>query len=49
MSRYQLIVFDWDGTLMDSTGHIVNCMQQAITQLTLSPLDDSAISHIIGL
>lgn len=49
MSQYQLIVFDWDGTLMDSTGHIVDCMQQAITQLDLAPLDDSAISHIIGL
>ena len=49
MSRYQLIVFDWDGTLMDSTGHIVSCMQQAITQLSLSPLEDSEISHIIGL
>ncbi len=49
MSQYDLIVFDWDGTLMDSTGHIVNCMQQAITQLNLAPLNDSAISHIIGL
>lgn len=49
MSCYQLIVFDWDGTLMDSTGHIVNCMQQAIAELSLSQLDDSAISHIIGL
>lgn len=49
MSRYQLIVFDWDGTLMDSTSHIVNCMQQAITQLSLPPLKDTAISHIIGL
>lgn len=49
MSQYELIVFDWDGTLMDSTGHIVNCMQQAITQLDLAPLNDSAISHIIGL
>ncbi len=49
MSRYQLIVFDWDGTLMDSTSHIVNCMQQAITQLSLPPLEDTAISHIIGL
>ncbi|MDH5357778.1 MAG: HAD-IA family hydrolase [Gammaproteobacteria bacterium] len=49
MSRYQLIVFDWDGTLMDSTGHIVNCMQQAITRLALPSLEDSAISHIIGL
>lgn len=49
MSQYDLIVFDWDGTLMDSTGHIVNCMQQAIRQLDLAPLNDSAISHIIGL
>lgn len=49
MSRYQLIVFDWDGTLMDSTGHIISCMQQAIAQLSLSSLEDSAISHIIGL
>jgi phosphoglycolate phosphatase len=49
MSRYELIVFDWDGTLMDSTGHIINCMQQAIKQLSMPPLDDCAISHIIGL
>ncbi len=49
MSQYQLIVFDWDGTLMDSTGHIVSCMQTAIGQLDLAPLSDSAIRHIIGL
>lgn len=49
MSSYQLIVFDWDGTLMDSTGHIVDCMRQAITKLALPPLADEKISHIIGL
>jgi phosphoglycolate phosphatase len=49
MNRYELIVFDWDGTLMDSTGHIVMCMQQAITELSLAPLDNKAVSHIIGL
>ncbi len=49
MKKYELIVFDWDGTLMDSTGHIINCMQQAIKQLALPPLSDNAISHIIGL
>jgi phosphoglycolate phosphatase len=49
MSTYQLIVFDWDGTLMDSTGHIVNCMRQAIQKLELPPLTDDTISHIIGL
>lgn len=49
MTQYQLIVFDWDGTLMDSTGHIVNCMRQAIQKLELAPLADDTISHIIGL
>jgi phosphoglycolate phosphatase len=49
MNRYQLIIFDWDGTLMDSTGHIVNCMRRAINKLELAPLADEEISHIIGL
>jgi phosphoglycolate phosphatase len=46
---YQLIVFDWDGTLSDSTGHIVDCMRKAIIQLELPLLSDKQISHIIGL
>jgi phosphoglycolate phosphatase len=49
MSQYHLIVFDWDGTLMDSTGHIVHCMRTAIDKLSLPPLSDKTISHIIGL
>lgn len=49
MKQYQLIVFDWDGTLMDSTQHIINCMQLAIKQLDLPPLSDKTVSHIIGL
>lgn len=49
MTHYQLIVFDWDGTLMDSTGHIVNCMKKAIIELELPTLTDDAINHIIGL
>jgi phosphoglycolate phosphatase len=49
MSQYQLIIFDWDGTLMDSTGHIVSCMRHAIAKLELAPLADHQISHIIGL
>lgn len=46
---YSLIVFDWDGTLMDSTGHIVFCMREAIQQLSMPTLNDQQISHIIGL
>lgn len=49
MKPYQLIIFDWDGTLMDSTQHIINCMQLGIEQLDLPRLSDSAVSHIIGL
>ena len=27
--RFELLVFDWDGTLMDSAGHIVASLQAA--------------------
>lgn len=49
MRPYELIVFDWDGTLMDSTGHITQCMQAAIIQLSLEPRTDTEVKHIIGL
>jgi len=31
-NKYKLLIFDWDGTLMDSEATIVTCMQQAIEQ-----------------
>ena len=46
---YELLVFDWDGTLMDSESRIVNCMRAAITDLGLELPNDSSISNIIGL
>lgn len=49
MISYQMIVFDWDGTLMDSTSHIVMCMREAIIKLQLPPLTDKTIRQIIGL
>lgn len=45
----KLIVFDWDGTLMDSVAHIVFSLQTAITELNLSPKTDDEIKNIIGL
>lgn len=45
----KLIVFDWDGTLMDSAAHIVNCLQNAITELSLEPKTDDELKNIIGL
>ena len=31
--RFDLLVFDWDGTLMDSAAAIVNAMQSACRDL----------------
>jgi len=45
----KLIVFDWDGTLMDSVAHIVACLQNAITELELEPKTNDELKNIIGL
>lgn len=47
--RYELIIFDWDGTLMDSAGTIVACIQAACRDLGLPVPSREAASHIIGL
>lgn len=49
MVKYPLIIFDWDGTLMDSIDKIVLCMQQAAKQENTIPPSDQAIKNIIGL
>lgn len=47
--RYDLLIFDWDGTLADSERLIVNSMQAAILELKLPPRDDKTIGQLIGL
>ena len=47
--KYRLVVFDWDGTLMDSAGAIVLCMQAAAADLGLTPPDDQTARQVIGL
>lgn len=47
--RYPLIIFDWDGTLIDSQSHIVDSMRGAIIEEGLEVPDDDEIRHIIGL
>ncbi len=47
--RYELIVFDWDGTLIDSAGAIVACIQAACRDLNLPVPDDERAAHVIGL
>lgn len=46
---WELVVFDWDGTIMDSTGAIVRAAQRAITELGMPVRPPEAIREIIGL
>lgn len=45
----KLVVFDWDGTLMDSEAQIVSCLHAAIGDLGLEPMDDHTVKNVIGL
>lgn len=47
--KYQLIVFDWDGTLLDSAAAIVQAIQAACRDLELPVPDDNQARHVIGL
>ncbi|HZW87183.1 MAG TPA: HAD-IA family hydrolase [Gallionella sp.] len=47
--RYDLIVFDWDGTVMDSTALIAGSIQAACRDLGLTVPDDETARHVIGL
>lgn len=49
MKNYDLIVFDWDGTVMDSTAVIVKSIQEAARDLGLPVPADEIASHVIGL
>lgn len=44
-----LLIFDWDGTLCDSTGRIVEAMRQAARQLGLTEPPAAAVRDVIGL
>lgn len=48
-SRVSLVIFDWDGTLMDSVGRIVSSMQTAATLSELPVPSVDAVKNIIGL
>jgi phosphoglycolate phosphatase len=47
--RFDLIAFDWDGTLFDSTALIVHSIQAACRDLGLPVPDDERASWVIGL
>jgi phosphoglycolate phosphatase len=47
--KYRLLVFDWDGTVMDSAGRIVASLRAAFTDLGLTPPDPADCRDVIGL
>jgi phosphoglycolate phosphatase len=48
-ARFDLVVFDWDGTLFDSTALIVQSIQAACRDIGAPVPDDEAASWVIGL
>jgi len=49
LERFDLVVFDWDGTLIDSTATIARSIQAAAADLGLPVPDFERASHVIGL
>ncbi len=49
MSRYELVIFDWDGTIMDSTGLIARCIQDACREVGVPVPSDEDARWVIGL
>jgi phosphoglycolate phosphatase len=47
--QYSFVIFDWDGTLMDSTARIVSAMQATARTANLPEPSDKAVKSIIGL
>jgi phosphoglycolate phosphatase len=47
--KYGLVVFDWDGTLIDSAGTIVECIQESARDMGLEVPPRERASHVIGL
>jgi len=48
-SPFRLLVFDWDGTLMDSVGSIVACLLHSLRELGFEALPEASIRGTIGL
>ena len=47
--RFDLIAFDWDGTLFDSTRIIVRCIQRAVADVGGTVPSDKAAAYVIGM
>lgn len=48
-SQFDLIAFDWDGTLFDSTRIIVRCIQRAVADVGGTVPGDKEAAYVIGM
>ena len=48
-NQFDLIAFDWDGTLFDSTAIIAKCIQAAVVDVGGSRPSNEAASYVIGM
>lgn len=48
-NKFKLLIFDWDGTLMDSQARIIDCFKIAIAEVGLQPRTAHEIRQIVGL
>jgi len=49
MKHYEVLIFDWDGTVMDSRAAIVECLKLAIKECGHKMPDDIGLANLIGL
>ena len=47
--QFDLVVFDWDGTLFDSTALIARCIQAACVDVGVPMPTDEQASYVIGM
>lgn len=46
---WKLLIFDWDGTLMDSAGHIIAAVRAAAEDIGVCAPAEDDVRHVIGL
>jgi phosphoglycolate phosphatase len=49
MHHYKLVIFDWDGTLMDSVARIVSSMRSAAIEVGVPTPSEDQAKNIIGM
>lgn len=49
MNKFKLVIFDWDGTVMDSVPKIVTCLQNTAKQLGIDIPTEQQAKDVIGL